>query len=120
MIELIQGLPDNVVAFSAKGEVTADDYESILIPAVEKIIKEQGKVRLLYFLGPDFTGYSAKAMWEDEKVGLHHLAAWEKVALVSDVKWVRGATKFFGFMMPGRVRVFTNDQLSEAKDWISS
>ena len=31
MIERIPGLPENVLGFAAKGTVTADDYESVLI-----------------------------------------------------------------------------------------
>ena len=120
MIELIPDLPDNVVGFTAKGEVTADDYESVLIPTVETKLKEHDKIRLLYHLGPDFTGYSTGAMWDDAKVGLHHITAWEKIAVVSDANWIRVATKFFGFIMPGHVKVFSNNQLSEAKEWIKS
>ena len=32
MVEKIPGLPDNVLGFTAKGTVTADDYESVIIP----------------------------------------------------------------------------------------
>ena len=118
MIELISDLQDNVVGFTAKGEVTADDYELVLIPTVETKLKEHNKIRLLYHLGPDFTGYSTGAMWDDTKVGLHHITAWEKIAVVSDVDWIRGATKFFGFAMPGHVKVFSNNQLSDpAMKW---
>ena len=120
MIEIIPNLPNNVLAISAKGRVTAEDYESVLIPAVEAKIKEHGKIRLLYHLGDEFTGFEAGAMWDDAKVGLKHLTAWEKVAVVTDVDWVRSLTKLFGFVMHGRVKVFENNQLSEAEDWIKS
>ncbi len=33
MIDTIPDLPDNVLGFSAKGTVTAQDYESAIIPA---------------------------------------------------------------------------------------
>ena len=35
MIEIIAGLPDNVVAFRAKGAVTRQDYEAVLAPKVQ-------------------------------------------------------------------------------------
>lgn len=119
MLELIPDLPDNVVGCSATGKVTADDYESVLIPAVETNLKDYDKIRLLYYLGPDFKGYSIGAMWDDAKVGLMHITAWEKIAVVSDVEWIRGATKFFGFAIPCQVKVFSNDQLPDAKEWIT-
>ena len=32
MLEQIPNLPDNVVGFEAKGEITADDYQQHLVP----------------------------------------------------------------------------------------
>jgi len=36
-------------------------------------------------------------MWDDAKLGLKHLASWEKAVVVSDVERVRAAVKVFGF-----------------------
>jgi len=62
MIEKIPDLPDNVLGFTAKGTVTGNDYESTIIPAVEELFSRQEKVRFLYHLGEDFTGFEATAM----------------------------------------------------------
>jgi hypothetical protein len=35
MLETITGLPAGVLGFEAKGELHADDYRNVLIPAVE-------------------------------------------------------------------------------------
>ena len=40
MIEIINELPENVVGFRATGKVTKDDYEKILMPAVDAQAKE--------------------------------------------------------------------------------
>ncbi len=119
MIELIPGLPDDIVAVSAKGIVTADDYEKILIPAVEEKLKRHARIRLLYHFGRDFDKFTAAAMWDDAKIGLKHLTAFDKIAVVSDVGWIVEAVKIFGFIIPYPVRIFANDKLSEAKSWLS-
>jgi hypothetical protein len=119
MIEKISDLPGNVLGFTASGKVTADDYESVLVPAVEQKLTEQKKIRLLYHLDDDFTGYEAGAMWDDTKIGLKHLTAWERIAVVTDVDWIRTSVKVFGFAMPGHVRVFEISGLAEAKAWLS-
>ena len=54
MLELIDGLPDNVAAFDAQGEVTEDDYQSVLIPTVDRVREQYGKVRCMYVLGEEF------------------------------------------------------------------
>jgi SpoIIAA-like len=119
MIRTIPDLPDHVLGFTASGKVTAADYESVIVPAVEHELKARRRVRLLYHLGADFAGFDMGALWADAKIGLHHPAAWERVALVSDVDWLRSATKVLGFAMPGRVRVFANSELAEATRWVA-
>lgn len=119
MVEQIPDLPDNVLGFTAKGTVTSDDYESVIIPAVEALFSRQSKVRFLYHLGEAFSGFESAAMWDDTKLGLKHLAGWEKVALVSDVEWVRAAVKVFGLAIPGQVRVFHNRELAQATRWVA-
>lgn len=120
MIELIPNLPDGIVGFRASGQVTASDYETVLIPAVESSIRQHGKARVLYQIGPAFTGFTPGAMWDDAKLGVTHLKAWEKVALVTDVHWIADAVRFFRLAMPGQVRVFGNGQFAEAVNWMAS
>ena len=119
MIKPISDLPENVLGFEASETVTGHDYETILVPTVEAKLKVFPKVRLLYFLGPDFSSYELEAMWDDAKIGLKHLTAWERIAVVTDTEWIRSATRLFGFAIPGHVRVFANNELSAAKEWVS-
>jgi hypothetical protein len=119
MLEIIQGMPDNVVAVSASGKVTGDDYDYLLIPLIEGKLKTNEKVRVLYVLGPEFSDFTAGAIWDDAKIGLRHFTAYERVAMVTDVNWIAGAVKFFAFMFPCPVRIFGNDRLAEAMAWIS-
>lgn len=119
MVERIPGLPDDVIGFRAKGTVTADDYETVIIPAVEALFARESKARFLYHLGEDFSGFEAAAMWDDTKLGLRHLGGWDRMAVVSDVEWLRAAIKIFGLAIPGQVRVFHNRELAEATRWIS-
>lgn len=120
MIEPIPALPDHVVGFVAKGEVTADDYEQRLVPAIEEALATHDKIRLLYVFGPDFTGYSGGAMWEDGKLGLSHLTRWERIAVVSDQPWIRHAVNVFGYLMPGEVKAFEYADEADASAWITA
>lgn len=119
MVEKIPNLPDNVLGITAKGAVTASDYESVIVPAVEAMFSRLGKVRFLYHLGEAFSYLEAGAMWDDAKLGIKHLAGWERVAVVTDVEWIRAAIHIWGLMIPGHVRVYHNRQLDAAVRWIS-
>ena len=120
MVESIPNLPAHILGFRAKGTVTAADYERVIIPAVEALFARQPKARFLYHLGQEFTGFEAGAMWDDTKLGLRHLSGWEKMAIVSDVDWVRGAVRVFGIAIPGQLRVFHNREFDDAMRWIAA
>lgn len=119
MIEIMQGLPENVVAVSVSGEVTGDDYKNVLIPAIDDKIKKYGKVRMLYHMDKELEWFTLNAMLEDVKVGIQHLKEFEKVAVVSDVDWVSSAVEIFKFIIPFPVKTYRNEQLPEAMVWIS-
>jgi hypothetical protein len=118
MIERIPGLPPNVLGYTAKGTVTAEDYETIIIPEVEASFARQGKVRFLYHIGEEAEGFETAAMWDDTKLGFKHFKDWERIAVVTDIGWIRLAIKGFGLAMRGRVRVFHNDEMAKAVHWI--
>ncbi len=118
MIERITDLPDDVLGFEAVGEVEADDYKNVFVPAIEAAVKDGGKARIPYVLGSRFDGYSAGAAWQDTKLGIEHLRAFERFAVVTDVDWVRHAVKAFGWMIPGHVRVFANSDRDAAVTWV--
>ncbi len=118
-MQRIEGLPDNVVGIEAHGTVTAEDYENVLIPAVESVLEEHEHVRVLYVTAGDFDGYEAGAMLDDARVGLGHFFSWERIAVVTDEAWLANGVKAFAFMLPGDVRVYPTDALEEAKAWIT-
>lgn len=74
MIEVLEGFPQNVIAFSAKGRVTKSDYDDVLIPKVKAALARQGKIRCYYELTSQFSGIEPGAVWEDFKLGMEHLS----------------------------------------------
>lgn len=84
MLQVIPNLPEQVVGVTAAGQVTADDFAFVVVPAVQAALRKFDSIRFLYHLGPAFTGFTAGAMWDDMKVGLGHLRSWKRVAVVTD------------------------------------
>lgn len=120
MLKIMNNLPGNVLGIEAEGEVTGADYERVLIPAVEEKLKSNKKIRFLYYLGTGFTGFSLNAMVDDAGLGIKDFSAWERLAMVSDHQMINIFVKFFGYLLPVEVRVFSNAQLDEAKKWIAA
>lgn len=118
MIEVLSGMPDDVVAVAAHGKVTGNDYDSVLVPAIERKLETRKKIRFYYELRDDFSGYTTEAIWDDAKVGLRRWSAFEKVAVVTEVSWVMNAIRAFRFLLPCPVKIFRNDESAAAKAWL--
>jgi SpoIIAA-like len=118
MIEQLEGFPSNVVAFICKGRVTKADYEAVLVPAVLNALGNHSKGRLYYETDTDFAGIDPGAVWEDFKVSMEHLTRWERVAVVTDVAWIKHSVRFFSFLLPGATRLFSRSEAAQAREWI--
>jgi hypothetical protein len=118
MMRLLSGLPDGVVGIDATGEIDDDDYEDVLRPAVEECLTRHDKLRLLYVLGSEFEEFEGDAMWEDAKFGASFFTSFERIAVVTDVTWIRRSMKLLGWMIPGEVRHFPVADQAAATAWI--
>jgi hypothetical protein len=117
MIRLLGDMPPGVLGFEAVDDVEKEDYEDVLVPAIEAAIAEHGKVRMVYVLGHEFDEYEGEAVWEDAKLGARHPASFERIAIVTDAKWAGPAVKVFSVLWPGRARAFPLAELEAAKVW---
>lgn len=118
MIAQIEGLPAGTVGFRAHGQVTAADYENIIVPDVEAAFALNRKLRMLYVTAEDFTGFDAGAMWDDAKLSMRHFSGWERIALVTDVTWLRSTAAAFAFAVPAEFRLFHAAEIDEATRWM--
>jgi hypothetical protein len=118
MIERLTVFPPAIVAFACKGQVTRRDYETVLLPAIEAALKQHQKLRLYYRTDPDFSAFDAGAIWEDFKVGIAHFFRWDRIAVVTNVSWIRHAVNAFRFLIPGTVKIFSLDEAYLAREWI--
>jgi hypothetical protein len=116
MIELIEGLPKNVVGIFVQGRVTAQECRDVLTPAVEKSLKRHDKIRLYYEIGSRFPG----AAWDELDLGGGRASRCERVAIVTDIAWVRLTVKALRFLFPGEIRVFPTIQAAEGREWIAT
>jgi nucleotide-binding universal stress UspA family protein len=119
MIEILSGFPPTVMAFACKGQVTKDDYERVVMPTVEQALADHSKIRLYFQIDPDFSGVEPGALWDDFKIGVGYLFSWDRIALVTDVEWIRYTFKAFSYVIPCVAKVFSLEEVSAAKEWVS-
>jgi hypothetical protein len=116
VLELIEGLPKNVVGIVATGRVTMQDCQDVLVPAIKSSRRRHDKIRLYYELNSRFPG----SAWDDLDLGLEHASCCERVAIVTDIGWVRLTVKALRFLIPCKIRVFPTIQAEEGRAWITA
>jgi hypothetical protein len=110
----------DVAAFAFHGQVTKGDYDSVFLPAVRDALKRHPKLKLYYQIAPDLKGFDIGATWDDFAAEVEQITRWDRVAVVTDVGWVEGATRLFGLILPATTRLFRSSETAAARTWISA
>jgi len=112
-------LPPHVVGIHAIGEVTDDDYEQVLMPLLDEMVRRQGEINYILILETNVSNFTMAAWWRDLNLMLKHFTQWKKIAVVTDQKGVEWFSDVFRFFIPGKSRGFSLDKLDEAVQWVS-
>jgi hypothetical protein len=118
MIKEMSDMPSGVIGFESSGKIRAEDYRDVVLPALERAAAA-GEVRFVIVMR-DFDGMSGGALWQDLRVGVEHFRAWKRIALVTDIEWMKQMTLLFGWMTPGEVKIFPLARQAEAIEWAAS
>lgn len=117
-IKLEEKAGHEVVVARASDKLTTEDYAHF-IPTIERLIKEQGKIRMLFVMH-DFHGWKAGALWEDIKFDFKHFADIERLAMVGEKNWEKWMASFCRPFTQAEIRYFDQGHADEAKRWIAS
>lgn len=119
-VTVMEGLPPKVLGLSVRGVIGARDYAERIVPLIEEKLAAHGEISLIYRVGPEFEAMTPGAVWSDTRVGVMHLSQFAKIAVVSDLDWIRHATRIFAPLVSGQVHVFADRELQAAKAWIAA
>jgi universal stress protein A len=114
MINEIPLNESHIYAFKVSGKLVEDDYR-IFRPKLERILKKESPLSLLIKL-EDFDGWTAKAAWQDLKVGLNHRDDFLRIAIVGESLWEKAMIEFGNLFLKAQVQYF-EDQ-SAAINWL--
>ena len=118
VIKPIDGLVDGVVGMRAVGQFTVGDYSAVIEPALDRLATSKAELRLLLYLGPEFTGFGEGAWGEltDEIMHTH----FHKGAVVTDDGHIRTGLNMLKWVLHGDVRTFHNHEYDKAVHWVAS
>jgi len=119
MLQQINDLPPHVVGIHAFAEVTAMEYENVLVPLFEGLVKSNRKINFVLVVETDIKDFTPGAWCGSIKVGLKYFFKWNKVAVVTDQKRILGYSDLFKYVIPGKFKKFPLDQLDTALIWVA-
>lgn len=100
-----------------KGKLTHEDYETIL-PMIDNALEgiTEPKIKALVDCS-EFEGWELQAAWDDFKLGLEHGNEFEKIAIITNKKWLEISSSIVSWFIQGEIKNFENEQ--EAFNWLS-
>jgi hypothetical protein len=100
--------------------VTPADCEHTLLPLVASRSISLRHAPMLLVFGDDFEDFKTNELWNGMEFAFKNWREVGRLAVVSDVAWVRKAVWLFAPFMRGNVRVFHDYEVEQAKTWITS
>ncbi len=116
MIEQIQDVPANMVAFRSSGQVTKDDFD-VVFDKVKQLVQNTGTLNYLLLLENSPADFTAGAWLQDALLGIRNITKWNRAAIVTDSENVVVFTDAFSKLMPGEFKGFYKDEFLTAVDW---
>ncbi|MEE9327544.1 MAG: universal stress protein [Cocleimonas sp.] len=104
----------HIYAFQLSGKLVEEDYK-IFRPKLERILKKESPLSLLITL-KDFKGWSAKAAWQDLKIGLEHNQDFLRIAIVGESLLEKIISEIGDLFIKSEVEHF--DSETDALSWL--
>lgn len=119
MLKKIEVPNENIIAFEVTQKLTKDDYIKTLEPLARSARDSKRKLKLLLKFGEEFNGFTSGAVLEDFKLGTKNMKTFERIAIVSDNKWISKSSSFIGSFIPTSLKTYKNKSLPLAINWLT-
>lgn len=115
-------LGPNILAYRVEGKLDGADIDRAFA-AMDQRLAASGKIRV-YAEVVSLAGMRANAVWEDFRKSLAHwdvLPRIEKVALVTDIEWLRRAARLEDRIFRRmEMEAYTLDERDDARAWLTA
>lgn len=109
----------NILIVKIRGEFTQDDFDQALIPKLQQVIDDYGKVNLLLEFDDDFTGSELMTLWREVQLSYKYLKSINKIAIIGNdnvIKWIFRLLHPLSLVFIER---FKHGQLEKAQAWLA-
>ena len=120
MVELLKDFPPHVAAYRAVGTVHKEEYEKVVMARVDEVAAQYGKINFLVLLETDIGNYTLPAFIDYLKVSFEHFSKWNRMAIVTDQRWLGKAYEILSLLVHGEIKGYELKEFEEAKKWVSA
>lgn len=118
MIDILTTSASDLIEIRLSGQITQPEYDAVIVPAIEKGLADHDRLRVLVLVDPGFTGVDMGAAWSDTKMGLSHWRGFDRIAVATDIGWMKVAVRAMAPVFPCPVQVFGATALDDARLWL--
>ncbi|MEO5582030.1 MAG: STAS/SEC14 domain-containing protein [Saprospiraceae bacterium] len=119
MIHQLNDVPNTMVGFKAIDDVTKEDFDKVVLPAVAELVHRTDKLNYLLIIDTALKNSKIGAWLKDAMLLLNNLNKWNRAAIVSESDGKENITELFSKVVPGEFRVYAQSELDEAIQWVS-
>ncbi len=119
MLRLITELPPHVAGIHAHHEVTEQEYIETLTSLLDDQLKRTKRINFILVLETDIKNFTSGMWCGNVALGLKHFFKWNKVAIVSDQRFLRGYSDLFKYIIPGKFKNFRLSAIDQAFIWVA-
>jgi hypothetical protein len=119
MVSLLKDFPPYVVAYTAKGKVNEQEYRELVMRRVDEAGRHYRRFNFIVCLQTSFRNYRLGTFIQYLVISFKYYSRWNRMAIVSDEKWVRQLYRVLNFLVPGEIRSYPLNDFSRAKRWVS-
>ncbi len=118
-MQSIKNTPVTMVGFKSRNEITRNDFDSIMLPAVVELIQRTSKLNFLLVLDAEFESFAVGAWLKEAMIRLHYMSKWNRVAVITNTQVIKSFSNPIVKAVPGEFRGFNQNELQEAIAWVS-
>ena len=114
----IEKRADGILRIYADGQLKTDAYADF-VRRFERLARDE-PCPMRIELGPDFSGWSVAALWQNQKVVSARGERLGRIAVVGDGRWDEWAKELSDNPFAEEMRFFELDQAAAAEEWLLS
>lgn len=117
MISILSASPENVAAFYTLGETTKEEFETRVLPHVQKKVSDYQQLNYMLYINECCNEYSLELLLKESIQNLEKICSFNRFAIVSSLTDTDLLSKFFATLPNYELKIFSQRNVYDALYW---